>query len=250
MEAGVIAALVAGGVAIGTSIGTIWSSVRNAERTAENARSIEHLKIENDRQKSVTEQKRNVLKFSEPLARSAYDLQSRIFNILNLHFIETYLVKGNKREQLYVVNNTAFLIAQYACWTELIREEIQFIDLGEDSKTRKLVHLQDDIISIWGSDSPSASFRMFAGELRAIGEALRGGNDKNPVCMGYGAFLTVFDPGRNPLIDVIKSDILGLEISTEGATERLRKLQHALIDLLESLDPQHARFPSYRRSKA
>jgi hypothetical protein len=250
MEVAVTTALVAGGVALSTAIGTIWSSVRNAERTAENARAIERLKIENDRQKSAMEEQKRISKFSEPFARAAYDLQSRLYNIVRLSFIQTYLVKGNDRERSYVINNTTFLMAQYACWAELVRREIQFIDLGESVRTRQLVRLQDDIFGIWGSDSPSPSFRMFAGELRAIGEALCQVHEKEQACMGYGAFLVALPPGSNALIDALRSDVLALESGRESSAERLQKLQHALVDLLELLDPQHIRFASRRRSKA
>jgi len=67
--------------------------------------------------------------------------------------------------------------------------------------------------------------------------------------MGYGAFLTTFTKGKNPLIDAIKADILSLETASGQANERLTNLQHALIDLLAMLDPNFLRFPEKKRSK-
>ncbi|HFM3311193.1 TPA: lysogenic protein, partial [Escherichia coli] len=50
--------------------------------------------------------------YIEPLIRSASDLQSRIYNILELGFIEEFYHNGNKRQQDYVINNTVFLFSQ------------------------------------------------------------------------------------------------------------------------------------------
>jgi hypothetical protein len=163
--------------------------------------------------------------------------------------IQVYLVKGNSREQNYVMNNTSFLIAQYLCWTELVRREIQFIDLGENAKTRDLLRLQDTIYSLWGTDRYPSAFRIFAGEQRAIGEAAIQIAARGPECMGYGAFLTTFTNGVNPLIDELRADVTALGNGLGQATERLTDLQHALIDLLKMLDPEYLRFPEDRRSK-
>jgi hypothetical protein len=142
------------------------------------------------------------------------------------------------------------LVGQYLCWTELVRREIQLIDLGESSKTRELLRLQDTNYSLWGTDQQPPSFRIFAGEQRAIGEALIQVSVRGPECMGYGAFLTTFEKGGNPLIDSVRADVMSLDKGLSQATERLKNLQHALIDLLKMLDPEYLRFPENRRSKA
>lgn len=211
MKVELAVALIAGGVALASAAGTIWSSVWNAKHSDANARAIEELKganekaieqlkIDNERLKAAAERQKEMSNFSEPLARSAYDLQSRLYNILKQNLIEIYLTRGNDREKSYVINNTAFLIGQYLCWTELVRREIQFIDLGQSDKTRKLLRLQDTIYSLWGTD------------------------EQPP-------------------------DVASLENGLSQATERLRNVQHALIDLLNMLDPDYVRFPEDRRSK-
>src|SRR5262249_50374327 len=97
-----------------------------------NAQAIEQLKIDYDKLKVAAQREKEISKFSEPLARAAYDLQSRFYNILQLELIDMFLVRGDDREKAYVVNNTAFLIGQYLCWTEMVRREIQYIDLGSN----------------------------------------------------------------------------------------------------------------------
>jgi hypothetical protein len=250
MKVELVVALIAGVVALASAAGTIWSSIRNAEHSNANAKAIEQLKFENERLKAAAQRQKEISGFSEPLARSAYDLQSRLYNILRQGLIDVYLVHGNDRERSYVTNNTAFLIGQYLCWTELVRREIQFIDLGESNKTRELLRLQDTIYSLWGTDQQPPLLRIFAGEQRAIGEALIQTGARGPECMGYGAFLRTFDKGANPLIDALRADVMLLDKEFAQATERLKNLQHALIDLLKMLDPEYLRFPENRRSKA
>ena len=151
MEVQLTVALIAGAVALASAAGTILSSRRNAEQAAVNSQEIEQLKIDYDRFKAATQKQSEISRFSEPLARSAYDLQSRLYNILKQGLVEAYLVRGNDREKSYVTNNTVFLVGQYLCWTELDRREIQYIDLGESSKTRELLRLQDTIYALWGT---------------------------------------------------------------------------------------------------
>jgi hypothetical protein len=249
MKVELVVALIAGSVALLSAGGTILSSIWNARASNANAKAIEQLKIDNDRLKAAAQRQREISNFSEPLARAAYDLQSRLYNILKQGLIDVYLVNGNDRERSYVINNTAFLAGQYLCWTELVRREIQFIDLGESNKTRELLRLQDTISSLWGTDAQPPVFRIFAGEQRAIGEALIQTGARGPECMGYGAFLKTFSKGIDPLIDGLRTDVISLDKRLDQATRRLVNLQHALIDMLGMLDPDYVRFPVDRRTK-
>jgi hypothetical protein len=245
MKVELTVAIIAGGFAVASACIAAWS----VSRSNANATAIEQLKIESEKLKLAAQRQREISKFSEPLARSAYDLQSRLYNILKQNLVEVYLVKGNDREKSYVADNTVFLVGQYLCWTELVRREIQFIDLGENNKTRELLHLQDTIYSLWGTDAQPPLFRIFAGEQRAIGEALIQTGVRGLECMGYGAFLKTFNDGTNPLIDALRADVLSLNNGLGHAAGRLTNLQHALIDLLKMLDPEYLRFPRSRRDK-
>jgi hypothetical protein len=212
-------------------------------------KAIELLAIENDRLKAAAQRKSEISKFSEPLARSAYDLQSRLYNILRQNLIQIYLVGGDERTKSYVVDYTVYLIAQFQCVTELVRREIQFVDLGENTRTRELVQLQDKISSLWRTDRYPALLRIFAGEQRALGEALIYQEGGRAECIGYGAFLKNFIHGTNLLIDSLRADVAFLATGTELAAPRLKSLQNALIDLLLMLDPDHVRFPLEKRAK-
>ena len=136
-----------------------------------------------------------------------------------------------------------------SCWTELIRREIQFIDLGRDEETLRLQRLQDDIYDLWGTSRFPRICRIFAGEQRAIGEALIQARRRGPECIGYGAFLKAFESGKDPLIDARRGDVSAMPGRVNEASARLTAIQHALIDLLHLLDPKYIRFPETRRSK-
>lgn len=250
METSLIVALIAGGVALVSAAGNVWTSIRTAERSSANARLLDELKSERERAHDAAQRQREISKYSEPLARAAYDLQSRLYNILRLNFVDTYLGRGNPREQAYVVDNSCYVVAQFLCWTELIRRDVQFIDLDGSNRTLALTRCQDRLCHLLGSDRYGAAFRIFAGEQRAIGEALIWAPLGESECMGYGGFLQTFPPGANPLIDAVRGDVRALAADLASASERLVMLQHALVELLDLLDPQGIRFPADHRTKA
>ena len=192
-----------------------------------------------------------VNRFREPLARAAYDLQSRLWNSLHGRFLETYLVGGTPREKAYAVENTAFVIAQYFAWTEIVRREIQFIDLQEESETAALAHQQDRISHLWGSDHQAYGtvLRIWAGEQRAIGELLVEDTSAGPRCMGYARFVELLHGDHSPFLDVLTAEIQALPRKQGPYPRRLVELQHALINQLEFLDPRFIRFPAEARSK-
>ncbi len=249
MKTELIVALVAGAVAIASAIGTFWSS----SRTNANALAIKRLEIDNDNAKVAAQHKVEMSRFREPLARSVYDLQSRLHNILKQNLIGVFLMDGDDREKTYVINNTVFLIAQFQYWSEQVRCGVQFINLDENKITRELTRVQDSISGLWGTDAYPPSLRIFAGEQRVIGEALIQTDDKGIEqlgCIGYGAFLKRFTPGVNPLIDALRSDVGSLGVlGIDSAAARLKSVQNALIDLLVILDPEYIRFPADRRTK-
>jgi hypothetical protein len=188
-------------------------------------------------------------RFREPLGRAAYELQSRIFNIIQGSFLRVYLERGDDRTRSYALNHTLFVITQYFAWTELIRREIQFIDLGADEETRRLAELQHKIYANWQTDKYRPLLRVFGGEQHAIGERMIWEGPRGPQCMGYAAFLDYLQCDPDLLICALKEDVESLGTRLEEALPRLIELQHALIDLVVFLDPEAIRFPKKNRVK-
>lgn len=195
------------------------------------------------------EEKRRHQYYLEPLIRSAADLQSRIYNILEGGFIERYYHNGSERNQNYVINNTVFLVAQFFAWTEAARIDVQFLNLENDLKTRKLSELQSKIYTLIQTDSLGPHFVFFAGEQRAIGEQMLIKMDKGYNCIGYGEFIKKNAFCNEFLFQELKDEIVKMTANIQGYRIRLQKLQHALIDLLDYLDPNEVRINSNERSK-
>jgi hypothetical protein len=237
-----VIALVSGAVALAAGALAVWGQFRSTRLSAK----LEALRLGEQRR---IESEKALSRYREPLARSAYDLQSRLYNILEQGLVRVYLDKGNKRERSYVVENTTFLLAQYLAWTEIIRREIQFIDLGEDEQTRQLARLQDDIYSLLQTDGFGRPFRIFAGEQRAIGESMICEGVRGLECVGYATFLDGLAKFPDALLEPIREDVRNLSARLAEARPRLVALQNALIDLLAFLDPEFIRFPEDRRWK-
>lgn len=219
-----------------------------------NAKGLENLKADiaerKDAKAAARQRAQRIQAYSAPLAHAAFDLQSRLYNFLRKDFAEVSLKGDDEKSRSYAVENTAFLVAQYFCWSELARQQVHHIELENPEKTRELLRLQDRLHSEWGTDRYALAFRIFAGEQRAIGEALFVGTAGSIGCLGYGQFLKAFPTGENALIDAVRADVVALENGFEAARPRLTKVQHTLIELLDLLDPTSQRFRAESRSKA
>lgn len=237
-----LVALVSGGVALSAAALAFWGQIQSVRIST----SVEQLRLAEERR---IDSEKALSRYREPLARAAYDLQSRLYNILEQGLVAVYVDKGNERERSYVIDNTAFLVSQYFAWTEIIRRDIQYINLGQDEQTRQLARLQDDISALFQTDQFNAMFRVFAGEQRAIGERMIRDGPRGPECAGYGAFLDQLAKAPDPLLEPVRQDVRNLSTELANARPRLVALQNGLIDLLAFLDPDFVRFPRERRTK-
>jgi hypothetical protein len=66
------------------------------------------------------------------------------------------------------------VFAQFLGWLELLASEVQFLDLGTLERSRKLNQLLADVRSTLRAThlGDEKTFRLFAGQQRAIGEAM------------------------------------------------------------------------------
>jgi hypothetical protein len=237
-----ITGLISSVVAIAAAAIAVWGQLRVKRVEAQLA-----MQKEEAGRKAETEQ--TARRFREPLGRAAYELQSRIFNIVRGAFLKVYWRNGDARTRAYAINHTVFVIAQYFAWTELIRREIQFIDLGADEETRQLAQLQHRIYAAWQTDRYEPLLRVFGGEQHAIGERMIWEGPRGPQCMGFASFLDYLNRSPDPLICALQSDVESLANGLEDALPRLTELQHSLIDLAVFLDPEAVRFPQKNRTK-
>jgi hypothetical protein len=225
---GVIAALISATVA-----------VRQARMMEGLTRLESDLETERHRQAAAFDQSlaaEGVLtRYREPLAAAAFDLQSRIYNILRLDFFGKY-TNGNGRAD-DAVATTVFRLAQYFGWTEILRRDIQFLSFPEDADTRRVAHLQAEIARCFLTDRYGSALMIWRDEQRAIGEHMIVEEHGKVLCMGYARFSDTCAVTFGALRDRVR-----LDVSDATVHNRLRDAQHLLCELVETLDRRRVRY--------
>lgn len=180
-------------------------------------------------------------KYQEPLVHAAYELQSRLYNILKLKFLEKYYTGGDDGQRDYAVRNTVYVVGQYFGWSEILRREIQFLSYSDSNKTRLVAKCQRAVVAKFQSDEDHLGrpFQIWRGEQRAIGELMIDPKAASIQCIGYAAFAEGELPASGPWFKRLEADIE--EIATTP-NRRLVELQHALVDLVRELDQNKIRY--------
>jgi hypothetical protein len=205
-------------------------------------------------------------RYRDALLWAAFDLQSRIYNILSgfevsrrpgYHrgVLEAFLVEGTDRQANYFKKSTAFVFAEYLGWVEIFRTDLQFLDLGDSKTNRHTMLLLAKVSGTLGAASTSDTecFRIFRTDQRAIGELMIEPDSKpgERRCIGYAAFCSTLAADGEPA-EWIQELIDHVEVAAhepDMAQGRLTLLQNQLIDLVNLLDPEAQRFPSEQRSR-
>ena len=116
------------------------------------------------------EAERLLRRYRDPLVRAAFDLQSRLYNIAVNDFLKH--LRGTLAEYEYARESTLQVIGEYFCWVEIMRREVQFLDLREFARNRALSERLDALNHVFLSEGPDPVLRAFRGEQRAIGEVM------------------------------------------------------------------------------
>jgi hypothetical protein len=192
-------------------------------------------------------------RFREPMLRAAIDLQSRLYNIVQKRFLQRYYFRS-EADCEYAVTSTLFVIAEYLAWVEILRREIQYLDLGDIEENRTLATLLERITTLFLNDETDDPLRLFRGEQRAIGELMlvtRVSDGRVELdCLGYAAFAEKLDDIRFARwFARLRDDVAQLAQGDDMKERRIRQIQHALIDLIDFFDRDRTRVPASRRQK-
>lgn len=192
-----------------------------------------------------------IARYREPLVGAAFELQARIYNIGTGRFF-------GEDWSSYHVDHTLYVFAQYLGWREIIRLEIQFMDLGDAPETKKLAELLEQVTSAISVTKccVSPTFKLFRGEQRAIGENMMVSTSTATQaslghrCLGYASFVKALNQSNfNVWFEKLITSINDLKSADTCDLSRLSLLQNALIDLIEFLDPDCVRFPKHLRNR-
>lgn len=241
-----IAAVVALGSAALTGVMSAWAAKGRLQLQAEIGQQQAARQKQEERQDLMS-------KIRDPVLWAAYDLQSRIFNIVAQRFLSVYLVHGTAKERAYAQRNTLFVLAQYLGWVEIVRRSVQFLDIGSKEENLELVNCLSKISGVLSSDSfDNSAFRIFRGDQRAIGEIMIDDSvDSDLACIGYAKFGMKMDTDQSfaEWFTRLSTDVEQLAKTGMPRQSRLVALQHNMIDLIDILDPEFMRFPDRHRRK-
>jgi hypothetical protein len=198
-------------------------------------------------------------RFTEPLLQAVFNLQTRIYNIVELGFFQRFHHSESPPEDReYAVLNTLYVVAQYFCWIEILRRDSQFVDPRNDERNTPVVRRLEAVRDTF-SDSLSIEercFRLFRGEQRALGEVMLV-PVANPApgvprweCLGYAPFVRVLDdPQVGRWFTRLRADIDLLIVDTRAHDTRLRQIHSRLMDVIDIVDPRARRVPAALRKR-
>jgi len=216
------------------------------------------------RREASDEATRVLRQYRDPLLRAAYDLQSRLYNISAREYLEWYWRRGDTEQKENAIYGTLWLFGQYLGWTEILRREIQYLDVGSRLANQQIQGCLNRISAMLSTDSPplGTALQIVRGEQRAVGDFMIAGRaapsgGSRPDCLGYSEFISALPPvntrriGRGEPYSPVATwrARLSTDLERAGAggadhlPARLATVQRLLVDLVDLLDPDRSRIP-------
>lgn len=200
-----------------------------------------------DERKRRQEIRTQVQKYSDPLLISAHDLQERLMELLGGEFGGFERKNRNGAENLDMF--TCYLFAQFLAWNHILKIKAQFLAFSEDKSTsnlRAILYKISDELSTARYPKNGWEFRLWPGHQLGIAEMLvsdekAGGEHVRP--LGWHQFKKVHSGDEEVqkyfawMRQSIKNVLDAQYHKTEVPDQRIRRLQHFLIDLIVILDP-------------
>lgn len=244
MSTAIVVALISGGVSLAAAAISLYSA-RDVARLNDELDERRHARSKQEQAEELR------ARYRDPVLGAAFDLQSRLFNIVAKDFLVRYCGEQEQTSRTYAVENTLYVLAEYLGWVEIVRREIRFLDLGEELANRQWVMTLERVRDTLARDDIDPVLCVFRGDQRAIGEVMTvtGEGDRRE-CRGYASF--ALERQRRDFsrwFEQLEADIQLLAREPDQHLERPVLLQHALVDVLAVLDPKCARFSAERRTR-
>jgi hypothetical protein len=225
-----VSAGIAGAVAITTAVYAGRTQRALSRLQLEYAEKARH-EAEHSRAKDVLDTYRG------PLLSAAWELGDRIDNIRNRGLAG---FGGDRRAAARIT--TAFRIAQYLGWREVVRVEAQLLRFESEADTSRAAKLMGDVVWVFATDKlDKGRLALWAEDQRGIGELMRLDQEDGRLrSRGYASFVTDYD---RPTLARLEH-YAELTLSMGGSSDRLRFLQWLLLGLVLQLDEEQVRSES------
>lgn len=241
MDPAIWAALIAG--IFGAFSGGLGWYASHKQASREDVRQERLAKLESDLAEARATRERAVeaeavlAKYRDPLITATFELQDRLQNLLRAkgQSILVYLAVPERRE--LAIHSTLFRVAQYFGWAEIIRREIQFLEIAPRSSMGNVQDALGQVGWAFATDKFGGDFMLWREEQRAIGERMISADSATLTTIGFAQFDELY-------VDRFAAWLDSFATTLEGrfSRERLIELHHRLIDLGKRLDPQELRY--------
>jgi len=210
-----------------------------------------------DRRASAEEM---AMRYRIPLLRAAFDLQTRLYNIGQQDFLGKFAGgdESPPEHRDYAVANTLYLVAQYLCFSEIIRHGMLFLDPVDRTRQRDLMNAMEAVRDAFSNTVKieGGALCLFRGEQRAIGEIMLTERQGAPPgapgwdCIGYAAFVArLEEPEFDRWFTLLRRSLDDIRAEVRAHDQRLIELQNGLLDLIGLMDPEHEQLPGELRDR-
>jgi hypothetical protein len=195
------------------------------------------------RHKQKVDREKFLAQFRDPTMRAASELQERVYALIK--FPGNRKIAEMSGEKDYYVASTVFLVAQFFAWMEILRRKAAMLDYGE------LVRQLDGVVEAFSLTGPS--FQIFRLQQREIGERVIvpiPDQQDEYRSLGYAEFIDLMRQDRGSIpswLSHLEKNIRNM--LADRPIDKLLEIQHALIDLMNFLDPGNKWVSKYERKK-
>lgn len=187
------------------------------------------------------EREKLMSQYSGPAIRAFHDLERRIYGTVEEQ-ARDYEDLKEEGHQEYYVDSTAFLIAQGYAWLEVLRDRMGILDYAD------LVSQLDKVSASFAGRI--RGFRIFRLEQREIGERMVSMNNGEICCTGYSEFIDAIKKAEPvPCFVALHKRVETMLERWEYEIVRLIRIQHALVDVINFIDPDFRWVPEMKRIK-
>ncbi len=184
------------------------------------------------------------------LLSATHDLQQRLYNFVG-RYGYVYIDAENPKDNL--TPSTLYRVGQYLAWVVIWKNNQAAAESVLGPKADEIFSKMGEISQGFSSDKAfhSQILRIFRDVQTELGEYLVEGEGHQQLCISRSGFnVRLGEQAVRDAFEPIRRDIISLRKEiVERHIDRLILLQNKLIDLLDLLDPEHARIKADERER-